>query len=75
MDGDFIGPMCITRWVIKMNDKKTRLNCRLITRGTKNVENQVEDDLSTQDPDESDGKRLIEDELNTSEAKEKENGC
>ena len=42
-----------------MSKKKTRLGCHLITRGTKEVNAQADDDLSVPDPEQAVGKQLI----------------
>lgn len=51
--------MCITRGVIEMSDKKTKVNCRLITRGTEKVNAQVIDDLAVPDPEPDVGEQAI----------------
>jgi hypothetical protein len=62
MGDGFIGhKVCIIfSEVIKMNEKETKVNCHLITRGTKDVETKVNDDLSVSDPELTIGKEIIE---------------
>ena len=43
-----------------MSDKKTKIECRLIARGTEKVETQADEDLSIPDPESTTGKKIIE---------------
>ena len=43
-----------------MSDKKTKVECRLITRGTDKVNAKAIDDLSIPDPEPTIGKKVIE---------------
>ena len=40
--------------------KKTKIDCQLITRGTTEVDKQVDEDLNILDPDAAIGKKIIE---------------
>lgn len=42
-----------------MSDKKTKVDCHLITRGTKKVNAKVIDDLAIPDPELAIGKQII----------------
>lgn len=42
-----------------MSDKKTKVGCNLVTRGTAEANAQVVDDLAIPDPEPAIGKRLI----------------
>ncbi len=43
-----------------MSDKKTKVECLLITRGTEKVNTKVIDDLTIPDPEPATGKKIIE---------------
>jgi hypothetical protein len=45
--------------VIEMSDEKTKIECRLVTRGTEGAEAQANDDLSVPDPEQAIGKQII----------------
>jgi hypothetical protein len=45
--------------VIRVGDKKTQIKCRLITRGTENVEAEAISDLSVPDPESAIGKKIV----------------
>jgi hypothetical protein len=49
--------------VIKVSDEKTKVECRLITKGTDKVNVSVVDDLAVPDPEPAVGKRIIQGEL------------
>ena len=42
-----------------MSDKKTKIDCNLVTRGTEKVNAEVIDDLSVPDPEPTDGAKAI----------------
>ena len=46
--------------VIEMSDKKTKVGCSLVTRGTAKANAHVVDDLTIPDPDQATGKRIVE---------------
>jgi len=46
-----------------MSDKKTKIDCRLITRGSEAVNTKAVDDLSIPDPDLVKGKKIVLDEI------------
>jgi len=46
-----------------MSDKKTKVECRLVTRGTQAANTKAIDDLAIPDPDSAVGKQIIEDEM------------
>ena len=50
-----------------MSDKPTKIDCRLVARGTKGVEAQADDDLNVPDPDSATGKRIIKEALEEDE--------
>lgn len=43
-----------------MSDKKIKMKCHLITRGTEGAEAQANDDLNVSDPEPAMGKQIIE---------------
>jgi hypothetical protein len=45
---------------MEMSDKKTKVECRLNTRGTDKVNAKVVDDLTIPDPEPTTGKKIIE---------------
>jgi hypothetical protein len=53
-----------------MSDKKTKVECRLLTRGTNKVNEKVIDDLKVPDPESTEGMRVLQEEME----KELENG-
>lgn len=50
-----------------MSDKKTKIECRLITKGTDKANASVIDDLVIPDPEPAIGKRIIREELEDDE--------
>lgn len=54
-----------------MSDKKTKVECRLLTRGTDKVNAKVIDDLKIPDPESTEGMRIIQEEIE----KESEDDC
>lgn len=64
--------MCITRGVIEMSDKKTKVDCRLTTRGTEKVNAQVIDDLAVVDPEPDVGEQAIKEATEKGEKGEKD---
>lgn len=50
-----------------MSDKKIKVECHLVTRGTKKAEAQANDDLHVPDPDSATGKRIIEEAMEEDE--------
>jgi len=54
-----------------MSDKKTKVECRLLTRGTDKVNAKVIDDLKIPDPESTEGMRVIQEEIE----KESEDDC
>ena len=54
-----------------MSDKKTKMNCRLITRGTQKANAKVIDDLAIPDPELAIGKQIIQ---NVTEEKAEDGG-
>lgn len=46
-----------------MSDKKTKVECRLITKGTDKANVSAIDDLAVPDPEPAIGKRIIQEEL------------
>ena len=46
-----------------MSDKKTKVECRLLTRGTDKVNAKVIDYLKIPDPESTEGMRVIQEEL------------
>lgn len=61
--------------MIKVSDKKTKLNCRLITKGTEQVNASANDDLSVPDPEPTVGKKIIQEVIGEEEEDGSEPDC
>ena len=59
--------LCIILRVIEMSDKKTKVDCRLITCGTDKANAKVVGDLQVPDPDPAEGQEVIRNAIGTEE--------
>lgn len=51
--------LCIVLWVIKMDNSKIKVDCRLTTRGTEKMNTKVVEDLLVADPEHNIGEQII----------------
>lgn len=58
-DVDYRILLCITQRVIKMSDKKTKIDCKLSVFGTAKADAKVAQDMNIPDPGLAVGKQLI----------------
>lgn len=58
-----------------MSDEKTKLNCRLVTKGTEQADASASDDLSVPDPEPAVGEKIIQEAMREEDRDDSESDC
>ncbi len=58
-----------------MSDKKTKVNCRLVTKGTEQADASANDDLNVPDPEPAVGKKIIQEAMREEDEDGSESDC
>ncbi len=61
--------------MIKVSDKKTKLSCRLVTKGTEQANANASDDLNVPDPEPAVGEKIIQEAMREEEEDDSESDC